>query len=108
MADGARVLIVDDDAVIRRVLTAVLVESGADVAEAASATEGMARLGREDFDVALLDIHMPDHSGLDVLRWARAAALDTELIVLTGHADVETAVEAVSYTHLRAHETPEH
>ena len=95
MADGARVLIVDDDAEIRRVLTAVLVESGADVAEAASATEGMARLGREDFDVALLDIHMPDHSGLDVLRWARAAALDTELIVLTGHADVETAVEAM-------------
>jgi two-component system response regulator AtoC len=95
MADGARVLIVDDDAEIRRVLTAVLVESGADVAEAASATEGMARLGREDFDVALLDIQMPDHSGLDVLRWARAAALDTELIVLTGHADVETAVEAM-------------
>ena len=95
MADGTRVLIVDDDAEIRRVLTAVLVESGAEVAEAASATEGMARLGREDFDVALLDIHMPDHSGLDVLRWARAAALDTELIVLTGHADVETAVEAM-------------
>jgi DNA-binding NtrC family response regulator len=95
MADGARVLIVDDDAEIRRVLTAVLVESGAEVAEAASATEGMARLGREDFDVALLDIQMPDHSGLDVLRWARAAALDTELIVLTGHADVETAVEAM-------------
>jgi DNA-binding NtrC family response regulator len=95
MADGVRVLIVDDDAEIRRVLTAVLVETGADVAEAASATEGMARLGREDFDVALLDIQMPDHSGLDVLRWARAVALDTELIVLTGHADVETAVEAM-------------
>jgi two-component system, NtrC family, response regulator AtoC len=95
MAGGARVLIVDDDAEIRRVLTAVLVESGADVAEAASATEGMARLGREDFDVALLDIQMPDHSGLDVLRWARAATLDTELIVLTGHADIETAVEAM-------------
>ena len=95
MADGVRVLIVDDDAEIRRVLTAVLVETGTEVAEAASATEGMARLGREDFDVALLDIQMPDHSGLDVLRWARAAALDTELIVLTGHADVETAVEAM-------------
>jgi two-component system response regulator AtoC len=95
MADGVRVLIVDDDAEIRRVLRAVLVDTGTEVAEAASATEGMARLGREDFDVALLDIQMPDQSGLDVLRWARAAALDTELIVLTGHADVETAVEAM-------------
>src|SRR4030095_6183345 len=95
MAGGARVLIVDDDAEIRRVLTAVLVESGADGAEGASPPGGMARRGRQDFDVALLDIQMPDHSGLDVLRWARAATLDTELIVLTGHADVETAVEAM-------------
>jgi two-component system, NtrC family, response regulator AtoC len=95
MADGIRVLIVDDDAEIRRVLTAVLAETGTEVAGAASATEGMARLGREDFDVALLDIQMPDHSGLDVLRWARATALDTEVVVLTGHADVETAVEAM-------------
>jgi two-component system, NtrC family, response regulator AtoC len=95
MAGGVRVLIVDDDAEIRHILKAVLVDTGTDVAEAASAAEGMARLGREDFDVALLDIQMPDQSGLDVLRWARAAALDTELIVLTGHADVETAVEAM-------------
>ena len=95
MADGVRVLIVDDDAQIRRILTAVLAETGAEMAEAGSATEGMARLGREDFDVALLDLQLPDHSGLDVLRWARATGLDTELIVLTGHADVETAVEAM-------------
>src|SRR4030095_16282437 len=94
MADGARVLIVDDDTEIRRVLTAVLVESGADVAEAASATEGMARLGREDFDVALLDIQMPDSSGLAGLRWGPPPRPDTDLMVRTGHPDIETAVEA--------------
>src|SRR6266699_2914064 len=45
--------------------------------------------------VALVDVQLPDHSGLDILRWARDADVDAELIVLTGHADVETAVEAM-------------
>ena len=56
---------------------------------------GMAALGRDEFDVVLVDVRMPDYSGLDVLRWARATEIDTEFIVLTGHADVETAVEAM-------------
>jgi DNA-binding NtrC family response regulator len=55
----------------------------------------MSRLGRDEFDVALVDIQLPDHSGLEILRWARAAEVDTEFIVLTGHADVETAVQAM-------------
>jgi DNA-binding NtrC family response regulator len=55
----------------------------------------MAALSRGHFDVALVDIQLPDASGLDVLRSARAADVDAELIVLTGHADVETAVEAM-------------
>jgi DNA-binding NtrC family response regulator len=45
--------------------------------------------------VAVVDVQLPDHSGLEILRWARASEIDTELIVLTGHADVETAVEAM-------------
>jgi len=52
-------------------------------------------LGREEVDVAVVDVHLPDHSGIDILRWARAAELDAELVVLTGHADVETAVQAM-------------
>jgi DNA-binding NtrC family response regulator len=67
----------------------------ANVTEAASGAEGMARLGRDEFDVAVVDIQLPDHSGLEILRWARAAELDTEFVVLTGHADVETAVQAM-------------
>jgi DNA-binding NtrC family response regulator len=96
MATAMHVLVVDDDADVRHLLATVLEgDAGACVAEAASGAEGMALLGREEFDVALLDVQMPDHSGLDVLRWARAAEIDTELIVLTAHADVETAVQAM-------------
>src|SRR5689334_696886 len=90
------VLVVDDDTDVRGLLAAVLENDGtAKVTEAASGAEAMSILGRDEFDVAVVDVQLPDHSGLDVLRWARAAEIDTELIVLTGHADVETAVEAM-------------
>jgi two-component system response regulator AtoC len=96
MADAVHVLIVDDDAEVRSLLAAVLAADGsATVAEAESGAEGMALLGREEFDVAVVDIQLPDHSGIEILRWARGAEVDTELVVLTGHADVETAVQAM-------------
>ena len=96
MAEGIHVLVVDDDADVRGLLAAVLEsDGGTKVTEAASGAEAMASLGREEFDVAVVDLQLPDHSGLEILRWARAAEVDTELIVLTGHADVETAVEAM-------------
>jgi DNA-binding NtrC family response regulator len=90
------VLVVDDDADIRGWLAAVLAgDAFATVTEAASGAEGMARLGRDEYDVAVVDVQLPDHSGLEILRWARAAEIDTEFVVLTGHADVETAVQAM-------------
>src|SRR3989442_12128461 len=55
----------------------------------------MATLGRQEFDVVLLDVKLPDASGLDILRWARESDVDTEFVILTGNADVETAVEAM-------------
>ncbi|HEV8615792.1 MAG TPA: sigma-54 dependent transcriptional regulator [Methylomirabilota bacterium] len=95
MPDAVHVLVVDDDVEVRSLLVAVLARDRLVVKEAASGAEAMALLSREEFDVALVDIKMPDHSGLDILRWARASEIDAELIVLTGHADVETAVEAM-------------
>ena len=96
MPDVFHVLVVDDDTDVRGLLAAVLENDGtAKVTEAASGAEAMSILGREEFDVAVVDVQLPDHSGLEILRWARAAEIDTELIVLTGHADVETAVQAM-------------
>ncbi len=95
MHDRIRVLVVDDDAEVRTLLTRVLTKSGWTSAEAASGADAMATLGRQEFDVVLLDIRLPDASGLDVLRRARETDVDTEFIILTGNADVETAVEAM-------------
>ena len=95
MQDRIRALVVDDDADIRSLLTGVLTRAQMTVVEAASGGDAMTALGRDEFDVVLVDVRMPDHSGLDILRWARGAEIDTEFIVLTGHADVDTAVEAM-------------
>jgi DNA-binding NtrC family response regulator len=95
MHDRIRVLVVDDDAEVRALLGRVLTKAGFTVGEAVSGAEGMALLGRHEYDVALVDVKLPDASGLDILRWAREAEADTEFIVLTGNADVETAVEAM-------------
>jgi DNA-binding NtrC family response regulator len=95
MHDRIRVLVVDDDAEVRALLGRVLTKAGFAVGEAVSGAEGMALLGRHEYDVALVDVKLPDASGLDILRWAREAEADTEFIVLTGNADVETAVEAM-------------
>ena len=95
MQDRIRALVVDDDADVRAILISVLTRSQMTVVEAASGGEAMAALGRDEFDVVLVDVRMPDYSGLDILRWARGADIDTEFIVLTGHADVDTAVEAM-------------
>jgi DNA-binding NtrC family response regulator len=95
MQERMRALVVDDDHDVRTFLASVLAKQSIAVATAGSGAEAMAVLGREEFDVVLLDLRLPDASGLDVLRWARGADVDTEFIVLTGHAEVETAVEAM-------------
>src|SRR5687768_16032177 len=95
MPQAVRVLVVDDDTDVRTLLGTVLARNRMRVVEAGSGGDAVAWLSREEFDVALVDIRLPDQSGLDVLRWARGAELDTEFVVLTGHADVESAVEAM-------------
>jgi two-component system, NtrC family, response regulator AtoC len=95
MRDRMRVLVVDDDPDVRDLLGEVLSRAHTTVIEAGSGAAASARLAAERFDVALVDLILPDKSGLDILRWARGAEIDTEFIVLTGHADVETAVEAM-------------
>src|SRR5438094_2613820 len=90
-----RVLVVDDDPEVRALLGRVLTKSSWSTADASSGAEAMATLGRQEFDVVLLDVKLPDASGLDILRWPRESDVDTEFVILTGNADVETAVEAM-------------
>ena len=90
-----RVLIVDDEAAIVSLLSTVLREKGWDVVEARSGTEGIDLLDRSRFDVILTDLVMPGDSGIDLLRASKEVRPDVEVILMTGCATAETAIEAM-------------
>lgn len=90
-----RVLVVDDDAVLRRLVPEQLARSGFETAAAASGRECLARLAEADFDVVLLDIRMPDLSGLDALEEIVKLTDPPEVIMLTADTSLATGIEAM-------------
>jgi two-component system response regulator HydG len=91
----ARVLVVDDEPTLLRALEALLKKKGYDVLGLDSPITATQRLAAEDFDVALLDIKMPQLSGLELLSAVKHRRPEVEVIMMTGHATVETALQAV-------------
>ena len=97
MANGsfvARVLIVDDEASIRDSLRMILEHDGYEVDEASGGGQALARIAQRVPDAVLLDIKMPDMDGLTVLQSLREKGYTTPVIMITGHGDIETAVDA--------------
>jgi len=90
-----RVLIVDDDERIRHTLSEVLKKSDFAPSEAQNGLQALEILKRERFDLILLDVIMPEMNGIETLREMRKTDSDAPVIVLTGHADIATAVEAI-------------
>ncbi len=90
-----RILVVDDEADIRETLKEILGEEGYEVEVAANAAAARAALARQEPDLVLLDIWMPDTDGISLLReWSAAEILRFPVVILSGHGTVETAVEA--------------
>ena len=91
----SRILVVDDEADIRRLLQEILSEEGHDVDVAADAAQARAARARSAPDLVLLDIWMPDTDGITLLReWSSDARHDCPVVMMSGHGTVETAVEA--------------
>src|SRR5215472_4746648 len=90
------VLVVDDEADIRQSLEEILREEGYGVASAATAAETRVLLDDAAYDVVLLDIWLPDRDGLDVLTDLHQLSPETrpEVIIISGHGTIETAVKA--------------
>jgi DNA-binding NtrC family response regulator len=91
----AKVLIVDDEPGMRRILTVNLRRDSHVVVEASGALEAISLLAKEDFDVVVTDQKMPDGSGLDVLRAAQEDDPTTSIIFLTAVGTLELAVESM-------------
>src|SRR3954468_6237839 len=90
-----RLLIVDDEPAILTVIERFAHRLGFEVIFRSSGREALACLADVKPDVALVDLQMPELSGIDVLRAVRTADPSCQVILMTGHATVETAIEAV-------------
>jgi DNA-binding NtrC family response regulator len=95
MSRKIRVLVVDDDNLLRRLVTDQLSRSGFEAAAVAGAQEALEALRETDYDVVLLDIQMPGLSGLDALRQIRQTEDAPEVIMVTADTSLSTGIEAM-------------
>ena len=94
MKQQTRILVVDDDPNLRKTLSDILRVKGYETVVAANGAEAIAAAERERFGLALIDLMLPDMPGLEVMARIKAISPLTEAIILTGHASMDTAIEA--------------
>jgi DNA-binding NtrC family response regulator len=91
----ARILVIDDETEIRESLDALLSLEGYSVEMAQNATDGLKRLENASYDLVLLDLMMPDRSGMEVLKEVRERDSETPIFMITAYGSVEVAVDAL-------------
>jgi putative nucleotidyltransferase with HDIG domain len=92
-----RLLIVDDDESVRRIVAALLSDEGYETATAASADEALESLRHQPYALVITDMKMPDKDGLWLLAQVRRGWADVGVIMMTGYGQVDTAVEALRH-----------
>ena len=90
----ARILVIDDEAAIRRILREILEHEQYQVDDAASAIEALPLVKENEYDAILCDIKMPQMDGIEFLEEARQIS-DAPIIMISGHGTIDTAVEAI-------------
>jgi len=91
----ARVMVVDDEENLAQFLQIMLAKEGYDVAVALSAKDALEQIESAPADLVLTDLMMPELSGLDLIRELRSARPETECVVMTAYASVDSAIEAL-------------
>ena len=110
MSTRGRVLIIDDDESMRIACSQTLESGGFSVSLAGNGSQALDRVRQESFDVALLDLKMPGMPGMEVLKRLKQESPNTAVIIITGYAAIESAVEAIklgAYDYLPKPFTPE-
>ena len=92
---SAKILVVDDEAVIREGIRRILEKEGYQVEPKSSGRVALERLQEEDFDLVITDLKMPGMGGLELLKAIRILQPNVPVILITGYSTVETAVEAI-------------
>ena len=96
MNKNARVLVVDDDENIRKVEVAILEDEGYTVESAGTAKEAIEKSKRKFFNVALIDIRLPDMEGIELLTKFRDTTPKMRKIIVTGYPTLQNAMDAVN------------
>ncbi len=93
----SKILIIEDEAAIRRVLVKILSEENTSyiVSEAEDGLQGIELIKKEDFDLVLCDIKMPKMDGIEVLSASKKIKPETPIVMISGHGDLDTAVNAM-------------
>lgn len=95
MSDKGTVLVVDDEEVMREILDSLLIKEGYRVKLAATGEGGLELMRREPVDVAIVDVMLPDMSGIEVLEALKKADPEMVVMMITAFASVETAITAM-------------
>jgi two-component system response regulator AtoC len=95
MDDAIKILVIDDDDSGREALSMLLRSVGYEITSAATGESALDLIDREQYQVIVSDLFLPDKSGLDILQEVQRVAPATEVIVVTGHASAQTAVRAM-------------
>lgn len=95
MINHASILIVEDEAIARDNLTHVMTEAGHMVVAVSSGTEALQKIGKQEFELVLTDLMLPGMNGIELLEHIKEIQPSTQVIVITGHATVDTAVIAM-------------
>jgi DNA-binding NtrC family response regulator len=96
MGETARILIVDDDENIRKVLTTILEDEGYIIESVGTAKKAIAKTGKKFYNLALIDIRLPDMEGIELLTRMKDTVPKMRKIIITGYPTLQNAVEAVN------------
>src|SRR5438045_7613772 len=89
------ILVVEDDPDSRDAIVRVLQTAGYKVAETDYAEKALETISRQNIDILITDLRLPGMDGIELLKGAKSAAADIEVILITGHATIDLAVEAL-------------
>ena len=91
----AKILVIDDERAIRRALREILEFEEFEVDEAENGKEGLDKAKADNYDVIFCDIKMPEMDGMEVLDGLQKNKVDSPVIMISGHGNVETAVQTI-------------
>ena len=94
-SESAKILVIEDEAQVRQSYDDMLNFFGYEVESVPNGREGMSRITKNDYDNVVTDLNMPEMNGIDVLKYIKKKKPYIEVIVITGYATLENAIEAM-------------